>query len=288
MRSVMLPLLAAFDAGLAACDAELDQRLAILTEPRVLAVVPEPAETKPGEQVAYTALVAGPDGVVTDPRGWGFCTSPKPPTEDNSASVPCVAGDALIELLGSQTATGTIPIETCLTFGPDTLKPGFRPRDPDPTGGFYQPVRVAVAELLAIGLSRVTCDLPNAPGAVSIAYQRSYVANANPVLEPVQLPEIHVGDAVELVADWNEPETYVYFDPLAQTLVLRREAMRVSYFATAGALDRDASARSEDDPATFAATIWHAPAMPGPQTLFLVLRDSRGGLATQVIPVDVR
>ena len=178
--------------------------------------------------------------------------------------------------------------DACLTFGPDTVKPGFRPRDPDPSGGYFQPVRLAVGDLLAIGLSRVTCDLPNAPGDVAIAYRQGYVANANPALQPLQLPVVHAGDAVELVAAWDPPETYLYYDQLAQVLVTRREAMRISFFATAGAMDRDAVARGEDDPATSGATTWHAPATPGRQVLFLVLRDSRGGIATQSLSVDVQ
>jgi hypothetical protein len=68
----------------------------------------------------------------------------------------------------------------------------------------------------------------------------------------------------------------------------RREAMRLSWFATAGSIDVDASAVGEDDDATSVTTIWHAPAMPGLATVWLVLRDSRGGIATQTVPVTVR
>ena len=272
---------------LAACDSALDQRLAILTEPRVLAIAATPAEARPGEPVAYTALVAGPDGEIESPRTWAFCTSPKSPTEDNSASVPCVAGEALIGLLGGSTASGAIPKDACLTYGPDTLSPGFRPRDPDPTGGYNQPVRLVVDRLLAIGLSRVVCDLPNAPGAVAIDYKQHYQPNASPVLHPLSYPVIHTGESVELRASWDEPETYLYYDQLSQTLIARREAMRVSFFATAGAMDLDAVGRDENDPETSGATIWHAPAYPGLQSVFLVLRDSRGGITFQTVAMAV-
>lgn len=273
---------------LAACETELDQRLAIISEPRVLAVVADPAEGKAGETIVYTALVAGPTGPILDSLAWAFCTSPKAPSEDNVVSVQCVAGEALIELGDGRTTSGAIPMDACLAFGPDTIKPGFRPRDPDPSGGYYQPVRVTVDGLLAFGLSRVSCDLANAAGDIAAAYRKGYVANANPVLAPLHLPVVHAGDAVTLTAAWAEPESFLYFDQLHQTLVTRREAMRISFFATAGAMDLDAIAVGEDDPATSAATTWHAPVMPGPQTLFLVLRDERGGIATQVVPLDVR
>ena len=278
---------AALLLALAGCETELDQRLAIVDEPRVLAIVATPAEGKPGDAISYTALVAGPAGAIEDPRTWAYCTSPKSPTEDNSASVPCVAGESLIGLLGTTTASGTLPLDACQTFGPDTLAAGFRPRDPDPTGGYFQPVRLAVGGLLAIGLSRVTCDLPNAPSAAAIGYRQGYIANANPVLHPLSVPAVHAGDAVALAAAWDPPETYLYYDQLAQVLVTRREAMRISFFATAGAMDLDAVARGEDDPETTGATTWHAPATPGRQTLFLVLRDSRGGITTQSLSVVV-
>jgi hypothetical protein len=67
-------------AVIAACDDGLDQRLAIVDEPRVLAVIAEPAEAKPKAAVAYTALVASPTGTVAAVPAWAYCTAPKPPT----------------------------------------------------------------------------------------------------------------------------------------------------------------------------------------------------------------
>ena len=39
--------------GSAGCDSPLDQRLAIIDAPRVLAVIADPAEARPGAQVSY-------------------------------------------------------------------------------------------------------------------------------------------------------------------------------------------------------------------------------------------
>jgi len=50
--------------ALAACNDALDQRLAIVDAPRVLAIVSDPAEAKPGATVAFTAIVGGPDGPI--------------------------------------------------------------------------------------------------------------------------------------------------------------------------------------------------------------------------------
>ena len=252
------------------CDEPLDQRLGIIDAPRVLAVI------------------AGPDGPLPITPSWGYCTSPKPPTEDNAASTACVGGDALIDLGTAPTVTGALPVGGCIQFGPDVPAGGFRPRDPDASGGYYQPVRVATDELLAIGLSRITCNLPTAPFEAAQRYRTEYVANANPVLDPIALDRVPADSEVTLVASWpaETAETYLYFDAATQVLVDRREAMRVSWFATGGELAVDASAVAEDDGATSVSTVWRTPAA-GTAWIWIVLRDSRGGLAVQASSITV-
>src|SRR6185503_19079912 len=109
---------------------------------------------------------------------------------------------------------------------------GVRPRDPDPTGGYFQPVRVAVVDELAFGLSRITCKLPTAPTEVARDYDLHYVANANPTLEAFTLTSAPANSDVALSAAWPDEsvESYLYYDALAQRLVDRRESMRVSWF----------------------------------------------------------
>ncbi|HSD88905.1 MAG TPA: hypothetical protein VLB44_15360 [Kofleriaceae bacterium] len=275
--------------SLAACEDSLDQRLAIIDEPRVLAVIGEPAEAKPGAQVTYHAVLASPDGpLAIDPR-WAFCTASKPPTEDNAVATPCTQGEQLVDLGTAETVTGTLPRDGCILFGPDTPPGGFRPRDADSTGGYYQPVRVDADRLLAFGLSRITCKLPTAPTDVAHDYDLHYVANQNPALDPIGITEVPANSDVTLTATWpaESVESYLYYDPQSQHLVTRHEAMRVSWFATGGAIDVDASAVGEDRDATSVTTTWHTPG-PGSATVWFVLRDSRGGLAVQVAPVDVR
>lgn len=110
----------------------------------------------------------------------------------------------------------------------------------------------------------------------------------NPALDPLALSRVPPDTDVTLTASWpaEAAETYLYDDPRSQTLVTRREAMRLSWFATGGRLAVDASAVGEIDPATAVSTTWHTPAA-GPATLWLVLRDSRGGIASQTVPVEV-
>ncbi|HEX7837350.1 MAG TPA: hypothetical protein VF469_07805 [Kofleriaceae bacterium] len=286
MRTKRIALLA---LSCSACDAALDQRLAIIDRTRVLAVIAEPAEARPGAPVTYTAVVAAPDGPVTAGPAWAFCVAPKPPSEDNAVSDACLTPAAHLVALGTQPAvTAALPAEGCLDFGPETPPGNFRPRDADASGGFYQPIRADVAGEVAFGLSRITCKLATAPGPVAHDYDLRYVANANPTLDPLALPRVPPDTDVSLTASWpaSAAETYLYYDPRSQTLVTRREAMRLSWFATGGRLTVDASAVGETDPATTVSTTWHTPAA-GPATLWLVLRDSRGGIASQTVAIDV-
>ncbi|HEX5058826.1 MAG TPA: hypothetical protein VFV99_05665, partial [Kofleriaceae bacterium] len=119
-------------------------------------------------------------------------------------------------------------------------------------------------------------------------YDLHYMANANPTLEPFALADVHADSDVTLTAAWppEAVETYLYYDALTQRLVDRREAMRVSWFAMGGELAVDASAVDEDGTATSVSTTWHTPAA-GDAWLWLVLRDSRGGLAWQELHVTV-
>ena len=199
-------------------------------------------------------------------------------------SVACVGDAAELAPLGeAASVTATLPGDGCIRFGPDVPPGGFRPRGADPSGGYYQPVRVDVGDLYAFGMSRITCRLPAATFEVAREYDLNYVANQAPAGLALELPATVPADTVvELAASWpaGAAETYLYFDPLAHRLVTRREAMRVSWFATGGHLPVDATAVDEDDPATRAATTWRTPATPGPAHVWIVLRDSRGGIAT--------
>lgn len=285
----------------AGCQDALDQRLAIVSTPRMLAVSSEPAEVKPGQPATLAALVAAPSGPLVPMPDWALCNAPKPPTEDNAVADGCLA-NAVVPLGTSPTVTAIIPADACRTFGPDVIDPGFRPRDPDPTGGYYQPVRAEMRALdPAFGFTRITCNLANAPGDIAQQYKTTYVANTNPSLSPLTIdgaslptdgltPTVVTADHdVVLTASWpaTAAESFIYFDPDHNTLITRRESMKVSWFATAGALDVDASAVAETSDETSVTTTWHTPPA-GPAWLWLVLRDSRGGVAVATYAIVAR
>jgi hypothetical protein len=293
---VCLALLLSFPG----CRPDLGDPASLITGPRILAVRADPPESTAGETVSYRALVATPKGTMSDPPlDWAFCTSPKPLTENGIVSTACLAGG--VELIGGPSAvvSAATPLATCSLFGPDTPPGSFRPRDPDTTGGFYQPVRIALGALTAFQLERITCDLPDAPIAVATELAKRYEPNHNPTLEPLVLlvdgkavgvDQVPAGTEVVLRTGFaaSDAETYLMFDPDTLTLVERREALSVSWFVTAGSVADDVTGRAEDDPATTTETTWLSPSEPGVAHVWLVLRDSRGGSDFATYELEVR
>lgn len=73
-------------------------------------------------------------------------------------------------------------------------------------------------------------------------------------------------------------EQYVFFDPEQRVLRERREAIQISWYSTAGTFAFDRTGRPEDEAAqTTAENEWTAPDEEGEVTLWVVIRDDRGG-----------
>jgi hypothetical protein len=290
--AVMCAALACRDAGAA--------RPSRIDTPRVLALESEPAEVAPGERATYRVLAVDAEGdAVHDGLSAGYCLTPKPLADDRLVAGACLdsASRAPIALRDAE-GTATLPAGACALFGP-VVPAEARPRDADATGGYYQPLRVAFEDAVAIGLHRIRCPLPNAPLDVARAFEARYTANANPELLPltasaggraVALDGITPGQAVTLRAGWPErsAERYVLYDPSTAALVERRESLRVSWYVTDGELARDRTGRGAADPATTTENTWQAPDAPTHVRLWLVLRDDRGGTTHAGYDLDVR
>jgi len=287
--------------GSAACVEPLDQGTRRMDAPRVLAVVATPAAAAPGAAVMYAAVVAAPAGPIATPAiTWAHCTAPKPPTEDNVVTPPCVDDPFEWTPLGSgATVTAVMPADACRRFGPDTPPGGFRPRDPDASGGYYQPVRAELADApVAFGLHRIACALGDAPPAVVRDYRARYRANQHPTIATLTVrrggvelapPTVAVGEHVDLVVTWpaDAAEAYVAYDRRAVTIVDRREGLRVGWFTTAGALAADATGVAADDSATSTTGGRTAPNAAGLAPAWAVLHDDRGGVAVATLAIDV-
>jgi hypothetical protein len=297
---------------LAACKPDLGAPPSLVDDTRFLAITSDPPEAAPGATVTLHALIATPDGTVSDdaPATWAICTTPKPVSVNNIVSDQCVfeAQDTLPA--HKLTVSATIPMDACSLFGPDPPQaapgqPPLRPTDPDATGGYFQPVRALFQlgpdhYIGGFALPRITCNLPDAPSDVAVAFRDTYTPNQNPVIArvlvsidgatSVDLPaDVPAGHEVTFVVLWpaQSAETYPVFDRASRTLVDHREALRVSWFATDGVFEHDATGAGEDDPATETQNLWTAPTTPGVVHGWVVLRDSRGGADVRAFDVNV-
>jgi hypothetical protein len=327
---------AALALSSAACEPDLGAPISVIGGPRILAVRGTPAEAKEGAQVTYDLLAVDVNGTIAAPAAtWTVCTAPRPPSENSAVATACfgladTAGPSPTFQAPVTAADPNDPmtIGACSIFGPlrPPLDPNARPRDPDITGGFYEPVRATLlspnggAPLLGFDLERIQCRLANAPSDVANQFNNpydpvmnpnGYTPNGNPslaqltwsvggaaasVLSPIAAgmpapaaPAIAPGQHVSLEASWSTEsvETFSVYSVQTGSLSPQREAMRVSWFATAGELEHDVSGRAADDAALTADNDWVAPATAGPVRLWLVLRDTRGGVDFAEYELDV-
>jgi hypothetical protein len=302
-------------ASAAGCKPDLGAPQSLVTGPRILAVRGTPPESSEGGAVGYDALTVDITGTIAAPDiGWAQCLDPDPPAEGNDVSDACLgipddAGPA-------PTFTANLPANACMLFGPETPapvkgQPPTRPADADITGGFYQPVRATwqSAGQLAFALERITCPLVDAPGADAAQYAATYVPNDNPrladlVLDPAGAAtplftagqpapaapgSVAAGQTVTLQADWSptSAETFLVWDVVSLSLVTQQESLRLSWFATAGEFEHDATGRGDTETETFTQDSWTAPATAGPVHLWMVLRDDRGGIDFAEAEIDV-
>jgi hypothetical protein len=229
-------------AATCACKPDFPERQSIVSSNRILAVISEPPEAKPGDAVHYSTLFVGfdnahpelgfhsIDGAAVD---FAYCTRPKPLKELNDVSTDCFyppedAPDYIHELANQGTEVdGTLPTDGCRNFGSDVPEPkpgepSGRPTDPDSTGGYYQPVRLELLDIKTLAETRIECDLPGATREVLVDFRARYHPNTNPILRPVYLPGlgaflddpqkclppnvcIHPGETVDLRASWQNP-----------------------------------------------------------------------------------
>lgn len=182
------------------CKPDVEGRASLVDSDRVLAIRSTPAEVDPSVRapVHYEALYVGktsdPDPGALD---WAFCTESKPLAVTGPIAPSCLAltAPSLTPLGTGVGADGTVPKDACSVFGPDPPKveagkPASRPADPDTTGGYYQPVRLAVTTSqneFAVGVTRLDCGLSAATQQQSIEYRKKHRPNENPALDTLSL-----------------------------------------------------------------------------------------------------
>ena len=179
--------------GLAACTPELDDRTFLVTGPRLLAIASSPAEAEPPATVTLRALYVDEDGERTQGElSWAYCTARRTLTDQGTVSPSCLApdGEGLVPLGAGPSVEGALPMDGCRLFGPDRPEPmdgepAGRPVDPDPSGGYYQPVRLLVrdgGERYSIGATRIACGISGATAEVAADFGKRYRDNENPAI----------------------------------------------------------------------------------------------------------
>lgn len=324
-----------------ACVPELAGDLSRVDEARVLAARAEPAEAAPGEQVTLTALWADASGTLAEaPIAWSLCSARRPLAELGPIARACLeaGGEDLVPLGTGRSVQAIVPDDACRRFGPEPPvgtpdQPAGRPVDPDPSGGYYQPVLLAPpGDARALLQLRIACGLAGATQAQAAEFRRSYQRNRAPTIaglgragEP-ELPEgaplvVDAGEEVDLRVRWptcpEDPvcgdglctqgegegacpgdcegapgcggaETYLRFDPAALELRAQRESIRAAWYASGGGFEVASVGRGGDERETTMDNTWSAPDDPGPATIWVVLRDERGGIAWRSLNVEVR
>ena len=248
----------------------------------VIAIVAEPAEALPGEQVTYRSIVASPDGPESGTgAAWSFCRTPRSLSENAAVSAACARTEEQPVSADGLEIEATLPMDACARFGPETLA-GLRPTDPDRSGGYYQPIRFELDGHVALLRHRVRCALANAPFEVVRRFQNEYQRNNAPGILRVHALEaataLTAGEQVTLAVAMsdNAAESYVVYDQSSGDLKRRTEELDVRWFASAGQLE--ATQRTPVDGRATAR--WSVPARAGSAWIWVVVRDERGGVSS--------
>jgi hypothetical protein len=276
---------------LAGCAPKMGNPASLITQQRIIGVRAEPAEAAPGDLVQYSSLVVSPSGTVeAQDLSWSLCNLRKPVAENTPVSQACLTDDLAQSAQGVSASIQT-PSSACSNFGPlapPSSSGTLRPSDPDATGGYYQPLRLDLGAEQVIFRERLSCGLAGASLVMAQEFRARYTANQNPTLvslsglvgeTPASLDSLPASQRIRLVATWSpeSAESYPVFDSASQTLADRREALWLSWFATAGSFDDSVTGRGEDDSAVLTENTWQSPAEVEVVLLWLVLHDSRGG-----------
>lgn len=299
-RALPLLLLLLSSAG---CQPAFERRPSRIDAARILAVQSSPAEARPGAPVSLRVLRVDPNGTVSAAvASWAFCVAPRPAADYNTISSACLGEDpAVLRQVppgaDPSSAMGPLPPEGCSVFGSEPLppKPGeppVRAADPDPTGGYYQPVRVRSGDggPVAFGQVRLSCALAQAPASAVFEYRDRYRRNENPALSDLASSAgltIARGATVSLSASATpeQLEAYVVYDLRSARIEDRVETLTVAWFGTSGVFAADSTAMGDTGAS---AVEWTAPGEAGTVHVWAVLRDDRGGIDWRQLTLTVQ
>ena len=276
-RRSVLPLL----IGLVGCPPSFQDEPGRIDAARLIAVVAEPPEARPGDEVTLSPVVAGRGG---DPHAlrYRFCQVPRPLGDPRPVAEACFDDAGLpLEPLGAG-ARGKVPGDACSRFGPEPTSQFLRPVEADATGGYYQPIVIeGIGDSAVLLLLRIHCRLPDVPSELLSELVERYPLNKNPAISGLEVT--NDGDALRVTARWpaQARESYVWVAPAATSVEEQLETMRVSWFASGAELRESATGPNDrNDDSTSSTTL--APDVGARFVdVWAVLHDSRGGTAVK-------
>lgn len=267
--------------GAAACARYSTDASSVVSDPRIIAVVAEPAEARPGSEVTLALHAADADGPLEDfAFSAYFCLLPKPLTENNALTAACWNEPGAPLPLQDSVVHGVIPKDACALFGPDPPPGDFRPRDPDHTGGFFVPVLIEAFDRRSVFLQRVRCEPADLRADVAREYAARYADNQNPVGLGLALHPRDASGALraEVTLPFAAAERFVVASALSQTVEETAEVLTVEWLVTQGTLSV-ATAELVEQRGVWVAEVDWDHAGPDSAHLYAVVRDSRGGMA---------
>jgi hypothetical protein len=145
------------------------------------------------------------------------------------------------------------------------------------------------------GVSQVLAD--NAPLEVSVGERVEFELAwadcpardvcGDGVCGPDETAQACTADCTKLIGCTGQ-ERYLDYDRQHGELRVRTEALRVAWYATAGSYDEERTGVSESERASSSKNTWYAPGAAGTATIWVVVRDSRGGVGFRGLSVTVR
>jgi hypothetical protein len=145
--------------------------------------------------------------------------------------------------------------------------------------------------------------LANAATDIVDDYNKRYQPNSDPGIAATDViradgstvnldsgpPTIAPGESVVFTAAFADgsAEPFPVLNQRGDALVDQTEDLYMSWFATSGSFEHDRTGVAGTETATSTSNTWKAPDAAMPVTLWLVLRDSRGGTAFKSYSIQV-
>jgi hypothetical protein len=145
----------------------------------------------------------------------------------------------------------------------------------------------------------VRCNLASAPAAAAREYETRYQPNQNPSIIALEFAGMSTavdgsahfgvrrGTWLTIRVQWplEAKETYVLFDPIARAVRERSENLEIGWFTNGGEFERDRTTADGEFPVS-TNEMFLDDDITQPATVWVVLRDDRGGVGTTRLTID--